>query len=96
MCRHKARYVVFGTNNLRVPDMVALFATSLPAIRAHAGEPGPWVLRIARHGHERLPLRCDDPVAHGPEPRRGAPEARRRWSSRQFLRPFGSRWTAAD
>lgn len=55
-----ARYVVSGTNNLRVADMVALFAASLPAIRAHAGEPGPWVLRIARHGVERLPLRCDD------------------------------------
>ena len=60
VCRHKARYVMFGTNNLRVPDMVALFATSLPPIRAHASEPGPLVLRIARHGVERLPLRCDD------------------------------------
>ena len=60
VCRHKARYVVFGTNNLRVPDMVALFSASLPAIRAQADEPGPWVLRIARHGVERLPLRCDD------------------------------------
>lgn len=47
VCRHRARDVVFGTNNLRVPDMVALFAASLPAIRAHADEPGPRV-RIAR------------------------------------------------
>ena len=60
ICRARARYVVFGTNNLRVADMVALFAASLPAVRAHAGRPGPWVLRIARHGVERLPLRCDD------------------------------------
>ena len=36
-----------------------LFAASLPIIRAHAGELGPWVLRIARHGTEQLPLRCD-------------------------------------
>ncbi len=60
VCRHKARYVVFGTNNLRVPDMATLFAAALPAVRAHAGEPGPWVLRIARHGVERPALRCDD------------------------------------
>jgi hypothetical protein len=60
VCRHKARYVVFGTNNLRVADMVALFAAGLPVVRAHAKVPGPWVLRIARHGVERLPLRCDD------------------------------------
>jgi hypothetical protein len=60
VCRHRARYVVFGTNNLRVADMVTLFTAGLPAIRAHAREPGPWVLRIARHGTERLPMRCDD------------------------------------
>ena len=60
VCRHRARHVVFGTNNLRVSTMVELFTTSLPAIRAHAVEPGPWVVRIARHGAERLSLRCDD------------------------------------
>lgn len=60
VCRHRARYVVFGTNNLRVADMVALFAAGLPAIRAYAEGPGPWVLRIARHGVERLLLHCDD------------------------------------
>lgn len=55
--RYRARDVVFGTN---LRDTVALFAAGLPAVRAHAGGPGPRVLRIARHGVERLPLRCGD------------------------------------
>jgi hypothetical protein len=38
----------------------APLVTSLPAIRTQPADPGPWVLRIAQHGPERLPLHSDD------------------------------------
>jgi hypothetical protein len=60
ICRARARYVVFGTNNLRVTHMVELFAAHLPRLAELAGEPGPWVFRIAQHGLHRLALDCSD------------------------------------
>jgi hypothetical protein len=60
ICRAGARYVVFGTNNLRVVPMLELFAENLARIRSLVDEPGPWVYRIAQHGFDRLTLNCDD------------------------------------
>jgi len=52
--------VVFGTNNLRIAQMVELFRRDLPRIAALAADPGPWVYRMAQHGFDRLVLNCDD------------------------------------
>ncbi len=60
VCRTGARYVVFGTNNLRATLMIALFTENLPRIERRAGLPGPWVHRIVQHGLDRLRLNCDD------------------------------------
>lgn len=60
ICGTRARYVVFGTNNLRVVLMLELFTQNLTRIRSLVDEPGPWVYRIAQHGFERLTLNCDD------------------------------------
>ena len=60
ICRARARYIVFGTNNLRIPLMIELFSKNLDHIHSLVDEPGPWVYRIARHGLERLTLRCHD------------------------------------
>lgn len=46
VCRAQARYVVFGTNNLRI--MIELFTEHLPGIRELTDDPG------------RLPLDCTD------------------------------------
>lgn len=60
ICRYRARYVVFGTNNLRIARMVELFAEHLPTIRTLTAEPGPWVRRISQHDMEPLALHCPD------------------------------------
>lgn len=60
VCRARARYVVFSTNNLSTALKIELFERSLPTIRQLTSLPGPWVHRIAQHGMERLPLNCDD------------------------------------
>lgn len=60
VCRARARYLVFGTNNVRIDGIVELFARSLARIRDLPAEPGPWVYRSSRHDLARLPLRCDD------------------------------------
>lgn len=52
VCRTGARYVVFGTNNLRAARMIELFAENLPRIEHLTALPGPWVHRIAQHGLE--------------------------------------------
>lgn len=60
VCRTGARYVVFGTNNLRASLMIELFAENLSRIEQLTALPGPWVHRIAQHGLDRLHLNCDD------------------------------------
>ncbi len=60
VCRTGARYVVFGTNNLRATRMIDLFTECLPRIEQLTALPGPWVHRIAQHGLERLHLNCED------------------------------------
>lgn len=60
ICMAGARYIVFGTNNLRVSRMAELFEACLPRIREEALELGPWVCRIAQHGLDRLALSCSD------------------------------------
>jgi hypothetical protein len=60
ICRSRARYVVFGTNNLSMRAMIELFETHLPFIRELTEISGPWVYRIAQHGIDQLGLDCTD------------------------------------
>jgi hypothetical protein len=60
ICLTRARYIVFGTNNLSAGRLLELFERNLPAIRHLTTAPGPWVRRIAQHGMDRLPLDCTD------------------------------------
>ncbi|GEL18372.1 hypothetical protein PA7_22090 [Pseudonocardia asaccharolytica DSM 44247 = NBRC 16224] len=58
--RAGARYIVFGTNDMRMVRMIELFEANLPLIRAPAGRPGPWAYRGAQHSLDRLVLNCHD------------------------------------
>jgi hypothetical protein len=61
VCRHAARYVVFGNNNMPPKVMIELFTRHLPKIRLLTTEPGPWVRRIAQGGDmDKVALNCTD------------------------------------
>jgi hypothetical protein len=61
VCRHAARYVVFGNNNMPPKVMIELFARHLPKIRMLTVELGPWVRRIAQGGDmDKVALNCAD------------------------------------
>jgi hypothetical protein len=61
VCRHAARYVVFGNNNMPPKVMIELFTRHLPNIRLLTTEPGPWVRRIAQGGDmQKVALSCAD------------------------------------
>jgi hypothetical protein len=61
VCRHAARYVVFGNNNMPPKAMIELFTRHLPKIRLLTTEPGPWVRRIAQGGDmDKVALNCAD------------------------------------
>lgn len=62
LCRHAARYIIFGNNNMQIKMMVTLFETHLRFIQSLTVVEGPWVYRIAQHGIERLHLNCSDVV----------------------------------
>ncbi len=61
VCRHAARYVVFGNNNMAPKVMIELFTRHLSQIRLLTTEPGPWVRRIAQGGDmDKVALDCAD------------------------------------
>jgi hypothetical protein len=61
VCRHAARYIVFGNNNMPPKVMIELFTRHLPKIRLLTTEPGPWVRRIAQGGDmDKVPINCAD------------------------------------
>ena len=60
VCLARARYVVFGNNNLSMKAMIDLFAANLPRIKELNSTSGPWVQRIAQHGMDQLQLNCTD------------------------------------